>query len=315
MRAAIGMSVAAAVLLGSPAIGDETPRPGLVSVEKGERFTVESARGRHLALHFYAEIGTRHCEEAVRDVLRGLPTLAGIEHVFVVTAEPGEARSFAARFGREAGRFYLDSNHGLARAFLLPDLSAVPATAPATIVLDPEGKELFRAVGAHAHDHLSFADFAERFEAKTRAAALKDYNLPRGSTLAIEGYDPVSYFARGKAERGRPGIESRYRGVTYRFAEESHRAAFNEDPGRYAPTYGGWCASAIGAKGTKVGIDPTNFKVKESRLFLFYKGVFSDALKDWNKHEREWEPAADANWKRISGEDRTAARERGSELR
>lgn len=315
MRMAMGVGVAAVVLLGAPAIGDETPRPGLVSVEKGERFTVESARGKHLALHFYAEIGTKHCEEAVRDVLRGLPTLAGIEHVFVVTSEPGEARSFAARFGPDARRFYLDSNHELARAFRLPDLSAAAATAPATIVLGPDGRELFRAVGAHAHDHLSFADFAERFEATTRAAALKDYNLPRGSTLAIEGYDPVSYFARGKAEKGRQGIESRYRGVTYRFAEESHRAAFNEHPDRYAPTYGGWCASAIGAKGTKVGIDPTNFKVKDGRLFLFYKGTFSDALKDWNKHEREWEPAADANWKRLSGEDRVTARERGSERR
>jgi hypothetical protein len=59
----------------------------------------------------------------------------------------------------------------------------------------------------------------------------------------------------------------------------------------------------MGAKGTKVEIDPTNFKVKDGRLFLFYKGTFSDALKDWNKHEAEWEPAADRNWKKLTNEE------------
>ena len=51
---------------------------------------------------------------------------------------------------------------------------------------------------------------------------------------------------------------------------------------------------------TKVEIDPTNFKVKDGRLHLFYKDFFSDALKDWNKNEKEWEPKADANWKKTT---------------
>ena len=56
-------------------------------------------------------------------------------------------------------------------------------------------------------------------------------------------------------------------------------------------------------KGTKVEVDPTNFKVKEGRLHLFYKSLFGDAQKDWNQHEREWEPAADINWKKLTGEE------------
>jgi hypothetical protein len=59
----------------------------------------------------------------------------------------------------------------------------------------------------------------------------------------------------------------------------------------------------MGAKGTKVEIDPTNFKVKDGRLHLFYKDFFSDALKDWNRNEKEWEPKADTNWKKTTGED------------
>ena len=59
----------------------------------------------------------------------------------------------------------------------------------------------------------------------------------------------------------------------------------------------------MGAKGTKVEISPTSFKVKDGRLFLFYKSLFSDALSDWNKHEGEWEPAADRHWKKLTNED------------
>lgn len=132
--------------------------------------------------------------------------------------------------------------------------------------------------------------------------AIRHYNLPAGSTLALEGYDPVAYFTLGRAVRGRPELSSVHRGITYRFSIDEHRSLFSGDPERYLPTYGGWCASAMGDTGTKVGIDPTNFKIKDGRLFLFYKSLFADALKDWNKHEKVWEPAADANWRRLTGE-------------
>lgn len=41
----------------------------------------------------------------------------------------------------------------------------------------------------------------------------KNYNLEHG--LAIEGYDPVSYF-EGKPEKGKASIPYTYQGVTYR---------------------------------------------------------------------------------------------------
>ncbi len=132
---------------------------------------------------------------------------------------------------------------------------------------------------------------------------VKDYNLPKGSRTAIEGYDPVAYFNAGKPAKGDLKITSVWQGVTYQFASKANRDLFNAEPEKYAPTYGGWCATAMGAKGTKVEIDPTNFKMKDGWLHLFYKDFFSDALKDWNKKEKEWEPKADANWKKTAGED------------
>jgi hypothetical protein len=89
--------------------------------------------------------------------------------------------------------------------------------------------------------------------------------------------------------------------VTYRFATEENKALFDSSPGKYLPTYGGWCATAM-AKGEKVEIDPTNFKVTNGRLFLFFKAFYANAQKDWNKDEGALTLKADANWKKLSGE-------------
>ena len=56
------------------------------------------------------------------------------------------------------------------------------------------------------------------------------------------------------------------------------------------------------AKGKKVEIDPTNFKVTDGRLFLFFKAFYANARSDWDKDEPAQTSKADANWKRISGE-------------
>jgi hypothetical protein len=87
--------------------------------------------------------------------------------------------------------------------------------------------------------------------------------------------------------------------VIYYFASEEDRKLFAESPEKYLPTYGGWCATAM-AKGEKVEIDPTNFKVTNGRLFLFFKAFYANAIKDWNKDEANLTVKADANWMKIA---------------
>jgi YHS domain-containing protein len=117
----------------------------------------------------------------------------------------------------------------------------------------------------------------------------------------LQGYDPVAYFTKNAATKGLPALHAEYQGVTYQFASLENKKAFTEHPEKYLPTYGGWCATAM-AKGEKVEIDPTNFKVTNGRLFLFFKAFYANALKDWNKDETGLMAKADANWKKISGE-------------
>ncbi len=129
------------------------------------------------------------------------------------------------------------------------------------------------------------------------------HNLP-ASHLAIEGYDPVSYFPEGGATpaKGLKELTFTHAGATYRFATQANLDRFRADPARYEPAHGGWCTYAMGKDGTKVEIDPKSFVVADGRLFLFYKDFFNDTRKSFLKDQAALTQRADDNWTRLSGE-------------
>ncbi len=133
-----------------------------------------------------------------------------------------------------------------------------------------------------------------------QAGGPQHYNVG-ADKLAIGGYDPVSYLDKNLAAKGRPELTATNETIVYRFATDENRRRFVAAPEKYRPAYGGWCATAM-AKGEKVEIDPTNFKVTHGRLFLFFRAFYGNALKDWNKDEANLTLKADANWKRLAGE-------------
>ena len=125
----------------------------------------------------------------------------------------------------------------------------------------------------------------------------KNYNLSNG--LAIEGYDPVSYF-KGKPEKGSANYSFIYEGVTYHFINSANLAAFKQNPSSYEPKYGGWCAYAMGNTGEKVEVDPETYKIIDGKLYLFYNHLFNNTLKTWNKNEAALKPKADINWQKVN---------------
>ena len=62
--------------------------------------------------------------------------------------------------------------------------------------------------------------------------------------VALEGYDPVSYFTDGKPAKGDKTIEATFNGALYHFVSQEHRATFEKDPTKYTPAYGGFCGYA-----------------------------------------------------------------------
>lgn len=157
---------------------------------------------------------------------------------------------------------------------------------------------------------IALTALALTFTAAARTATPHDtprdithYNLEKNRP-AIQGYDPVAFFpeAGGRPLKGDRSISHTHRGVSYLFASRGNLDRFIENPARYEPAYGGWCASAMADGGRKVEIDPKNFKVTDGRLFLFYKSLFTDALDYWNKDEPTNIRKADEHWKRLTGE-------------
>ncbi len=125
---------------------------------------------------------------------------------------------------------------------------------------------------------------------------IKNYNTKQ--SIAIEGYDPVSYFDK-KPTEGNKNIKFSYSGVTYLFSSQINLNKFKTNPEKYEPAYGGWCAYAMGESGEKVKIDPETYKIKDGKLYLFYNFWGNNTLEDWNKNEEKLKTKADKNWTKF----------------
>jgi len=86
--------------------------------------------------------------------------------------------------------------------------------------------------------------------------------------LAIQGYDPVAYFADGKPVPGRPEITYDWDGYRYRFSSTGHRELFQADPLRYAPQFANFCAMAL-TRGDVVEANPAYWLISDGKLYLF----------------------------------------------
>ncbi len=113
--------------------------------------------------------------------------------------------------------------------------------------------------------------------------------------LALDGYDPVAYQTEQRATPGSAAFTLTHEGAVYRFASEASRAAFEADPARYLPAYGGYCAYGM-ARGYRAKIDPRAFTVVDGRLYLNYSLEVRDR---WSKDIAGYLQKADANWVRL----------------
>ena len=113
--------------------------------------------------------------------------------------------------------------------------------------------------------------------------------------VAIDGTDAVAYFTEGRPVAGRPEHALVWRGATWRFSSEENRAAFEADPERYAPQYGGWCAWAV-AEGYTASTVPEAWEIVDGKLYLnFSRGV----QRRWARDIPGNIARADANWPRV----------------
>lgn len=121
--------------------------------------------------------------------------------------------------------------------------------------------------------------------------------------LALEGYDPVSYFSE-MPKKGYAALQIRHQEVVYYFENEENRLTFSKTPEKYVPAYGGWCAWAM-LDGDKVEVDPLSYKIINGKNHLYYNGFWGDTLEKWNEkivkeNEQDLIKLADKNWTSLN---------------
>lgn len=110
--------------------------------------------------------------------------------------------------------------------------------------------------------------------------------------VAIQGYDPVAFFTDHKPVKGDPKFLTKHAGAIYLFASKEHKDLFKENPAKYEPVFGGYCAYGV-SRNKLVEIDVDAFQIVDGKLLLQYsKGVRDD----FNADARGNLAKANANW-------------------
>jgi len=104
----------------------------------------------------------------------------------------------------------------------------------------------------------------------TIKAEAADRNINKNwRSIAIKGYDPVAYFTMDEAVKGNAKFEYQWQDARWRFASKKHLRMFADNPERYAPRFGGYCAEGM-ALGRSASIDPKAWLIVNNELYLNY---------------------------------------------
>jgi YHS domain-containing protein len=126
---------------------------------------------------------------------------------------------------------------------------------------------------------------------KTTAES-KLVNVSGASNIAMNGYDPVAFFTDTKPVNGSPFITAEYEGAVYLFASEEHKKLFSENPDKFAPQFGGFCAYGVGLD-KLFPIDINTWQVRDNKLYL---NLNSAILKEFNANFNGNIDQAGKNW-------------------
>ena len=108
------------------------------------------------------------------------------------------------------------------------------------------------------------------------------------------GFDVIS-FHQGSPTKGDVKITADHKGAQWRFISEANRDLFLEDPEKYAPAYGGYCAWAIANNKLAKG-SPKHWSIVDEILYL----NFNKSIKNkWLVDTEGFIEKADARWPTI----------------
>jgi YHS domain-containing protein len=110
--------------------------------------------------------------------------------------------------------------------------------------------------------------------------------------VAIHGYDAVAYFTDSKAVKGSNEFSFKWNDVNWLFSSETHLKLFKENPEKYAPQFGGYCAYGV-SENHKSPTSPDAFTIVNDKLYLNYNLKVKEI---WMKNHQERISKADTLW-------------------
>ncbi|QHQ34130.1 YHS domain-containing (seleno)protein [Algicella marina] len=111
----------------------------------------------------------------------------------------------------------------------------------------------------------------------------------------LRGYDPVAYFKEEEAIPGLPSIQTEHDGAIWQFEFDGNQTAFEAEPEKFLPQYGGFCAEGI-SRGFKRVSDPTVWVMVNDKLYVHYS---IEAQNRWAEGIRENIRQGDKNWPEL----------------
>ncbi len=113
--------------------------------------------------------------------------------------------------------------------------------------------------------------------------------------LALQGYDPVAFFSVRAPVKGKPEFMREYHGAKYQFHSAKNRLAFDAEPAKYEPQFGGYCAYGVG-RGAAVPIKIEAWQIVNERLLM----QKSESIRDsFNEDPQGNLKKADAQWPKL----------------
>lgn len=156
------------ILLFSTILYAQVPAIKLKSATDNSTFELKKEKGKFVALHFLLKTECPFCVKHTQDYFSKAKTLPNVKQVFIKPDSDLEIQAWSKKLtpGEQAQfPIYRDADAKLAKQLKIPDgyrFHGQIVHFPATILIDPKGKEVYRYVGKSNTDRLSFEQLSAK---------------------------------------------------------------------------------------------------------------------------------------------------------
>jgi len=143
----------------------------LQGVNRDVKFTLSEAKGKYVVLHFLLKTECPICLTHTHTYPQRADEVPDTIHLFINPDDPEEIEKWFSKTTiteeKKQPTIYHDPGAKLAKQFNIPfgyEFHGETVHFPALIILNPEGKEVFRYLGKKTQDRFPFDQFREKMQ-------------------------------------------------------------------------------------------------------------------------------------------------------